>query len=153
MFWARKSPFTPNEDAAEHMVALLARHAELAGSPLNDEEKKLLREDALEHPLTEAQRQRFLDLIQQLLERELKGEGAADPRSFGNSVEWAGDPEYPNVVALAEDVIVARRQAETLRVRMSRELKDLAHLVGCALMTVFLFAVVVGLCALLFGRK
>ena len=31
-------------------------------------------------------------------------DGEGDPKTFGRSLEWAGDPHYPNIVALTEEV-------------------------------------------------
>jgi hypothetical protein len=152
-FRSRKYLFGRDENPVAHMVSLLSQEAKRSGIPLNEEEKNLLGQDAPEHPLTGELREKFSRLIGQLLDREQSDGAAADPRSFGNSVEWAGDPEYPNIVAIAEEVISSRRPAESFAIRIRREMKDLTHLVGCAFAIVIVLGVIVGLCVLLFGSK
>ena len=125
----------------------------VGGTPFSEGERKLLGEDAPEHPLPEELRQRFTKLIGQLLEKEQEIGAEADPKSFGNSLEWAGDPAYPNVVALTEGLVISRRPPESLRGRLRREMKDLMQVIGCGLTIVLLLAIVVVFCVWMFGRR
>jgi hypothetical protein len=67
-------------------------------------------------------------LIEQLLEKET-GADVADPRSFGNSLEWAGDLRYPLIVAVTEEVVSERREADKTKPR-ALWIKDKFRLVG-----------------------
>ena len=152
-FRTRKCPFARDEDPVAHMVSLLSEEADRAGTPFSEGERKLLGEDAPEHPLPEELRQRFTKLIGQLLEKEQEIGAEADPKSFGNSLEWAGDPAYPNVVALTEGLVISRRPPESLRGRLRREMKDLMQVIGCGLTIVLLLAIVVVFRVWIFGRR
>jgi hypothetical protein len=112
MWPIRKSPFGRHEDPIEHMVALLSKEAESGGTPLNEADKKILASEAMPaRPVPEELRVRATRLIEQILEKEKAqlGDAEGDPKSFGRSLEWAGDPDYPNIVALAEEVVLSRR--------------------------------------------
>jgi hypothetical protein len=144
MFRIRKSPFGRHEDPAKHMVLLLSEEAEESGAPLSEEEKEVLaREAAPREPLPEELRQRVRRLIEQILERERGAATEAGPKSFLNSLEWAGDQDYPNIVALTEEVILGGGFGELPPVHGRAWIKDKALLIGFALAAVFLMMVVV----------
>jgi hypothetical protein len=56
-----------------------------------DEKKILASECSSEKAVPEELRQRAKKLIEQLLRKETSG-AVTDPKSFANSLEWAGDP-------------------------------------------------------------
>ncbi len=155
MLRIRKSPFASNEDPAEHMVSLLAKEAEIAGTPFGEAERKiLLREAAPAEPVPEQLQQRAKKLIEQLLRKEQSSASSADPKSFDNSLEWAGDPGYPNIVALTEEVVCSGGSLKALpRLHGRRWLKDTTQLVGCAFSVVLLMLLIVVVIGLVFQRK
>ena len=112
MWPIRKSPFGRHEDPTEHMVALLSNEAEIGGAPLSDADKKILASDAtLSGPVPEELRARTSRLIELLVEKGKAqvSDSKGDPKSFLRTLEWAGDQDYPNIVALTEDAIRSRR--------------------------------------------
>jgi hypothetical protein len=153
MSWIRKSPFARHEDPVEHMVALLSKEAENAGTPFSADEKKILRsERASGESVPEELRQKSRKLIEQLLTKEQTIEADKDPKSFDNSLEWAGDREYPNIVALTEEVVMSGGFG-VLPLHGRRLAKDRMQLVGCALSVVlFMFLIVVAF-SVFFHRK
>jgi hypothetical protein len=146
MSWfIKKSPFGRDEDPVRHMVELLSREADKAGSPLTDLEREALaRENHRSEPLPEDLRQHAKGLIARIFEAEPWDEFENDPKCFSSSIEWAGDSRYPNVVALAEEVRCEIAQL-TPRLHGWKRVNDVVQLVGCALLVVLLmFAVVIG---------
>lgn len=102
MSWIRKSPFADGNDPTEHMLALIAAEAERAGTPLSEAEKQML----LAHwdPETIVPEE-FRTKAKKLIDQTFNHEADPDnPLSLGNSVEWAGDQNYPTIVALTEEV-------------------------------------------------
>ena|SRR5258708_6672455 len=153
MSWIRKSPFASHEDPVEHMVALLSKEAENAGTPFSADEKKILRsERASGEPVPEELRQKSRKLIQQLLKKEQTREADKDPKSFDSSLEWAGDGEYPNIVALTEEVVMSGGFGR-LPLHGRRLAKDRAQLVGCALSVVLFMFLIVAAFSVFFHRK
>lgn len=140
-----KSPFADHEDPVEHMIELLSKEAEHAGTPFNADEKKVLRSEVSSgEPIPEELRRKSQTLIRQLLNRENAGESSDEPRSFNNSLGWAGDSSYPNIVALTEDV--AMSGTGDLRLRGRRWVRDQIQLLGCAVaVIVLMLLLVVGL--------
>jgi hypothetical protein len=79
MPWIHKSPFASHEDPVEHMVALLSREAENAGTPFSANEMKILRsERASGESVPEELRQKSRKLIEQLLKKEQTSETDKD---------------------------------------------------------------------------
>ncbi|MDR3722818.1 MAG: hypothetical protein P4L00_14565 [Candidatus Acidoferrales bacterium] len=156
MWRIRKKPFGPHEDPIEHMVALLSREAEIAGTPLSDAERKILASEAAPaRPVPEELRTRTTGLIERLLEKEKRqmSDGEGDPKTFGRSLEWAGDPHYPNIVALTEEVILSKRaRAGRLQDHRQAWLKDRARLVFYSLLFVVLMLLFVVILARIFQR-
>jgi hypothetical protein len=143
MSWFRKSPFSGQEEAAQHMVDLLAKEAESAGTPLSDRDKDILLQDHRETNslLTDELRQKATDSIRRLYELETSDENFWDPLSFGNSLEWGGDTRYPNIVALAEEVSCdMARMGPPLH--GWKRFKDKLLLIGCGLLVVVLMMVI-----------
>ena len=142
-----KSPFAGEEDAAAHMVALVAAEAEKSGTPLSDEEWGLLLDDAISgDAMPETAASEELDakvrrLIEQRFDSEIEPD---DPKNLGNSLGWAGDGQYPRIVALTEDVIRLRSEKSP---RGRKWVIDRIQLVGCGVVAVVLLM----LCAALFG--
>jgi len=155
MFAIRKSPFASDEDPVAHMVALLCKEAESAGIPFSEDEKKILaRESASEESVPEELRQRAKRLIQELLRKEQTSKGVADPKSFDNSLEWAGDPGYPNIVALTEEVVTSGGSLKALpELHGKRWAKDRTQLLGCALAIVLLMFLIVAIFSAVFPSR
>ena len=131
------------------MLGLIAAEAERAGTPLDEAEKQML----LGHldPETifpEEFRTKAKKLIEQTFDYEADPDS---PISLGNSVGWAGDGNYPTIVALTEEVMRERGEKSPLRGR--RKIIDLFQLVGCGLVVVILMMLVVVLFSWLFGSK
>jgi len=137
-----KSPFASEEDAAAHMVALVAAQAEKAGTPLSAEDRGLLLDDAMpENAASEELDAKVRRLIEQTFDSEIEPD---DPKNLGNSLGWAGDGQYPRIVALTEDVIRLRSEKSP---RGRKWVIDRIQLVGCGVVAVVLLM----LCAALFG--
>jgi hypothetical protein len=110
MWPIRKSPFGRGEDAIEHMVALLSKEAESVGAPLSESDQKILASEATPaRPVPEELRARTTRLIEQMVEKEKTSDAERDPKGFVPSMEWAGDQDYPNIVALTAEAIRSRR--------------------------------------------
>jgi hypothetical protein len=155
MLKVRKNPFADHEDPVAHMVALLGREAESAGTPFTEAEKKILATTfAPEEPLLEEFRQRTMKLIEELLRKEQTSGAVPDPKSFDNSLEWAGAGSYPNIVALTEEVVTSGGSRKSLpRLHGIRWAKDRMQMLGCALTIVLLMLLIVGISAVFFHRK
>ena len=152
MSWFRNSPFASSVDAAAHMVALVAAQAEKAGTPLSEEERKLLIEPALPAKIDleeEESDARFRKLIEQTFDYEVNPDA---PMSLGSSVQWAGADRYPKIVALAEEIIVSCGEKRP-RLRGRRQIIDLIQLVGCGVVSVILLMLFSALVIWLFGHK
>jgi hypothetical protein len=154
MFWIRKSPFGRQEDPIEHMVVLLSNEALNAGVPLSDGERMLLASEFIPGaPISEELRNRTKKLIEKILAREQESQ-AEDLRSFGNSLEWAGDPDYPNIVMLTEEVVCSGGSRRNLPpLHGWRRFKDRFQLIGCGLSLILLMFLIVIASTLIFGRK
>jgi hypothetical protein len=156
VFKILKNPFASNEDPVEHMVALLCEEADSAGTPFNEDEKMILRrESKSDGSVPEELRQRAKRLIEKLLRKEqISGAVTTDPKSFDSSLEWAGDPGYPNIVALTEEVVSSIGSLKPpSQLQRLRRAKDLIQLVGCALLVVLLMFVIVGIFAIVSHSK
>jgi hypothetical protein len=152
MPWIRKSPFASHEDPVEHMMALLSKEAEDAGTPFDASEKKILCSEASNRePVPEELQSKSKTLIEQLLRREQTTETSNDPKSFNNSLEWAGDCSYPNIVALTEKVVTSG--TGVLRLHGRGWAKDKIQLVGCALAVVLLMFLLVVSFSVIFQWK
>ncbi len=150
MSWFRNSPFANSEDAAKHMVALVAAQADKVGAPLSEEEQRLLLEGAATPKIAEEESdRRFRKLIEQAFDYEVNPD---DPMSLSSTVQWAGDGRYPKIVALAEEIIISRGEKRP-RLRGRRQIIDLIQLVGCGVVVVILMMLVVALLSWLFGSK
>jgi hypothetical protein len=154
MFWIRKSPFGRQEDPIEHMVALLSKEAMNAGVPLSDGERKLLASEFIPGAaISEELRNRTKKLIEKILAREQESV-ERDSRSFGNSLEWAGDPDYPNIVMLTEEVVRSRGARMNLPpLHGWKRVKDRFQLIGCGLSLILLMLLIVFAGTLILGRK
>ena len=154
MSWIRKSPFAPHEDVVAHLVVLLCREAENSEIPFSPDERRLLAYQARRGESVGAEfEQRTKKLIEQLLEKEQSSEMREDPKNFGNSLEWA-EPDYPNIVALTEDVVTSGASRVILpRLHGWKWVKDRAAAIGCALAIVLLMLLIVGISGALFDRK
>jgi hypothetical protein len=155
MFAGRKCPFAVHEDPAAHMIALLSAEAESGGTPFSDEEKAVL---AAKHTSPESVpenlRGRTKRLIEILLRKEEAAPAPADPRSFGNSLEWAGVTTYPNIVALTEQVVTSGGASRGLpRLHGMKWVKERLQLLGCAFAVVLFMLLLVGILEIVFPRK
>jgi hypothetical protein len=144
MSWRRKSPFSSSQDAVNHMVDLLSREAERAGTPLTaDEKKALLRDRSRRNPLPEVIRQKAVDLIGKIFATEDLNESVEDPKSFSSSMYWADGAGYSNILAVAEDVACDTGRTSYPQLHGWKLFKDRAQLIGCGLLAVLLMLVVV----------
>jgi hypothetical protein len=155
MNWRRRSPFSSPEEAASHMVELLAKEAESAGTPLTDQEKEILLQASSESPFSVAEdlRQKAKVLIRRIFEAEAPDEFDREPKSFSDSLLVAGDRGYSNVVALAEEVSREIREAAYPQQHGWRFAKDRMQLVGCGILVVLLMFVVVIVAGIVFHWK
>jgi hypothetical protein len=155
MFWIRKSPFGRQEDPIEHMVALLSKEAMNAGVPLSDGDRKLLASEVIPGaPISEELRNRTKKIIEKILSREEESGAEEDPRSFGNTLEWAGDPDYPNIVMLTEEVVCSGGSRRNLPpLHGWKWVKERFQLIGCGLSLVLLMFLIATAVWLIFGRK
>lgn len=145
MSWIRKSKVSDQYEAVRHMVDMLARESINAGTLLTDEEQNLL---SLECVIRGVLKEKSKILIYQILERELVS-GATElehPDSFYNFLEWAGDPDYPNIARLTEEVVLEGRASGAFpppgRLHGWGFAKDRLLLVGCGLALVIAIFVV-----------
>jgi len=150
MSWIRKSPFDRDEDPAKRMLELLAKEAERAGAPFSEEEQEILATRTI-IPVELDIRAR--NLIEQMLERETVAGPDRDPKSFGNSLEWADCDNGPNVVELTIAVASDRRAMHPPPTQWGLWLKDKIGLVGCAFAAVILMMLFVAAISLLFDHK
>jgi hypothetical protein len=80
--------------------------------------------------------------ISQLLAKEqlqTEADGCEDPKSFGNTLEWANEPMYPNIARLTEEVISGETKANF---RGWRRVADFLLLILSALGVVVLMMVI-----------
>jgi hypothetical protein len=100
---SRQSPLTASEDPTVSMIRRVRRHAESKGMQLTEDEERVLAGESMDVP--ESIRLRLKELVTQIIESERYDETSVnDPKSFINSIKWAGNREYPIVVQLAEEV-------------------------------------------------
>ena len=150
MSWfVKRSPFGRDEDPLDHMVELLSAEAIKDGVPLTERDREIL---ASAEPMPEILRQRAKELITRIYESESLDEWERDPKCFSCSLQWAGDREYPNIVALAEGVAcdIARPSAPLYG---WKRVKDKLQLLGCGLLLVLLMFAIVAVAGFLFHWK
>jgi hypothetical protein len=153
MSWIRKSPFGRGKDPLEHMLLALSREAEAAGVPLTDAEKKILAAEAVpERPVPNDLKERIKPLISAILQRERTADPATNTIGFGDALEWV-EPDYPNIAALAEEVITSGGLGALPRLHGGRWFKDRAQLVGCGLALVVALTLIVMIFGLVFDRR
>ena len=91
--------------------------------------------------------------VRRLIEQTFDGENDPDdPKTLGNSLQWAGDRQYPRIVALTEDVIRSRRERFT-RGKGRRWIVDRIQLVGCGVVAVILMMLFAAFLGWLFEHK
>lgn len=140
MAWikVRRSPFGRDEDPLARMISLLSAKDARCGVPLSEDEKDILRAETNRReeisPLLE---EKIRPLIQNLLVTQAP-ESIEDPKSFGNSLEWAGDFGYPTIVALTEAVVVRSRKDISPRAIVYDRLRLVACGIGVVLLMMFL---------------
>ena len=153
MNWFIKTPFGPNEDPVEHMVQLLAIEAEKIGIPLSDVEKELLLDETPDQEtLPQELREKAKGLIAKILETE-SGEFDRDPKSFLDSLQWAGDSGYVPVVALAEEVACEIGGNAYPPLKGWQKIKDRGLLIGCGLLVVLAIFAIGAIGTVFFGWK
>jgi hypothetical protein len=150
MSWIRKSPFSRDEDVTTRMVSLLSEEADRCGTPLSDAEREILSSETVSP--SEELRQRVLKLIGQIFEREQGTASKEDPKSFGACLEWV-EPDYPNIAALAEEVITSGGFGTVPPLHGRRWVKDRTQLIGCGLLVVLFLFLVVAVWSLIANRK
>jgi hypothetical protein len=133
MNWIRKSPFSRREDPLDHLLLALSREAKAAGIPLSDTEKEMLATEAVpERPMLDDLKERVKPLILAILQRERTADPVTHTIGFGDALEWV-EPDYPNIAALAEELITSGGFGALPRLHGGRLFKDRAQLVGCAI--------------------
>lgn len=153
MNWLSKSPFARGEDPVTHMVDLLSLQAQKAGTPLTPADQEMLaRQSTRGDPLPEELRHKAKELIARIFEAEADAV-ERDPRSFSDSLQWAGDLGYPNIVALAEEVSCDISRTAFPPLRGWKRISDRMQLVGCAVLVVLLMFAVVISAGFLLGWK
>ena len=133
MTWIRKSPFSRREDPLDHMLLAISREAEAAGIPLSETERQMLAAEVVpELPIPDDLKGRVKPLISAILQRERATDTGANTLGFGDALEWV-EPDYPNIAALAEEVITSGGLGALPKLHGGRLFKDQAQLVGCAI--------------------
>jgi hypothetical protein len=150
MSWIRKSPFSRDEDVTRCMVSLLSQEADRSGTPLTEAEKAILSSDAASP--SEELRQRVLKLIRQILEKDQTMSPEENAKSFGACLEWV-EPYYPNIAALAEQVITSGGFGKLPPLHGRQWVKDRAQLIGCGLLAVLVMFLVIAAWTLISNRK
>jgi hypothetical protein len=144
---SRNSPFSSAEEAAKNMVDLLAQEGEKAGTPLTDQEKETLLQSSSDSlyslSISEELRRKTKALITRIFQAESPEEFDRGPRSFSDSMLWAGDKAYPNVVALAEEVSRGIGEMQYPPLRGWSWGKDRVQVVGCGCLVVLAMFVMV----------
>ena len=142
MSWIRKSPFRDQNEAIENMVDMLSAEANVSGLSLNSEEKKIL---STECSIPSDLREKSKSLIREILLKE-KNEHCPSAKSFGDSLEWAGDGLYPSIARLTEEVIIEGRASGIFpppaHAHGWGRVKDKALLISCGLLVVLAMFVV-----------
>jgi hypothetical protein len=153
MTWIRKSPFRQWQDPLDHMLLALSAEAEAAGTPLSDIERKMLAAEAApERRIPDDLKERVNPLISTILQRERTVDPGTISIGFGDALEWV-EPDYPNIAALAEEVITSGGFGGLSQLHGARLIKDRAQLVGWAIaLVVALMAIAVAI-GFLFGRR
>jgi hypothetical protein len=134
------------------MVELLSIEAANEGVALSDRDKKILASEVIPGaPISEELGNKTKRLIGEILKKEQTSDPVEDPKSFGNTLEWAGDPDYPNIVMLTEEVI---RSGASLRGLPSPHgwgrVKDRFQLLGCGLSLVLAILLLVLIASFVF---
>jgi hypothetical protein len=147
MTWGRKNPVESPEDAVKRLVDLVADAGDKDGSPLTPLDREIL---ATQEPVPEDLRRRVSQLIPGILEDEQFDESPWDPKSFTNSLQWAGDSHYSNIVAITEEVISG---IERTKLHGWKLAKDRILVIVCGLLVVFCMLAIVTAMGFLFGWK
>jgi len=144
MSWFIKNPFGPDENPVKHLVKLLANEAERAGAQLTDQDREILsKESSPQDPVPEDLKQKAKELITRIFDAE-PDEFERDPKSFSDSLQWAGAKSYPNIVAIAEEVLYGRAGTRYPQLQGWRLAKDRMLLIISGVLVVFLmFAIVI----------
>jgi hypothetical protein len=137
------------------MVELLSEEAMKDGVPLTESDKKILASESSERsclePMPEALRRRVKELIVRIFQAEPFDEFDRDPKCFSCSMQWVDDDgRYPNIVALAEEVVRERQPASLSGWKL---VKDKLLLWGCGLLVVLLMLAIVAGAGFLFDGK
>jgi hypothetical protein len=152
--FVRKSPFKSQIEATAQMVNLLSREAEAQGTPLSEDERKLLSSDAEGGIcLSEDFRLRIIGLVESLVRQQRVLESNDKQNSFLAAFEWASDAYSPQIVVLTWQVIDSGVLGPPPKLHGRKWLKDKVQLVGCGLLVVLFMLLVVVLIAFVFDRK
>jgi hypothetical protein len=126
------------------MVSLLSQEAVRSGIPLTEAEERILVAEFVPGlPITEDFHERTKRLIGQILQRERETPLEERTKSFVSSIEWAGDQNYPNIVAIAEEVITGGGLGPMPPLRGRAWLKDRTKLIGCAFFAVLCLMLII----------
>lgn len=128
------------------MVELLAAEGQTLSMPLSDEEREVLvGGSAVSDELSAKARY----LISHIFENEKQED--SDPRSFSQSMGWASDGAWSNIVGLTYQV--ADGLEPRPRLRGWARVKDMIALVGCGLLVVLVMFAVVTAAGFIFHWK
>ena len=153
MTWIRKSPFSRHQEPLDYMLLALSLEAEAAGAPLSDDDKKILAAETVPGtPIPDDLKERVKPLISAIVQREGATHTGHNTISFGDALEWV-EPDYPNIAALAEEVIISGGLGALPKLHGGRLIKDRAQLVGCAMALVVALMVIVVTISFLFERR
>ena|SRR6266478_899390 len=153
MTWIRKSPFLHGQDPLDHMLLLISLEAEAVGTPLSDAEKKILGSEAIpERPIPDYLKDRVKPLVSAILQRERTAAPGSNAIGFGDALEWV-EPDYPNIAALAEEIITSGGFGALPQLHGARLTRDRAQLVGRALALVVALMAIAVTIGFLFRRR
>ena len=115
------------------MVDLLAAEGDVIGSPLTTDERELL---AGQGQLPDELQQKARSLVGRMLDQDRCGARDEDPRTFNNSMEWAADSAWPNIVEITAQIATERKPDH--RLHGWPLVKDKIFLIGCGVLAVLL---------------
>jgi hypothetical protein len=135
------------------MLLALSREAEAAGIPLNETEKQMLAAEVVPgKSIPDDLKERVKPLISAILQRERTTHTGHNTISFGDALEWV-EPDYPNIAALAEEVIMSGGLGALPKLHGGRLTRDRAQLVGCAIALVIALMAIGVTISFLFDRR
>jgi len=122
------------------MINFVADAAKQSGAPLTDDERSIL---AAENPdVAPATEKRLRGLVAKVIAEQKQTGQENERKSFVNAIEWAGDGEYPYVVALAEAEITESQSIDRV-IRREYPISPLLATIGCLVLVLLAIGIVV----------